>query len=68
MKDSKLNFRLLLKLIVPLVLLFCLAAYQLAFKKTWESYKVYKELDNVARDAEDSEHQPGLLTLPVKQA
>ena len=58
MKDSKLNFRLLLKLIAPLMLLFCVAAYQLAFKKTWESYKVYKELEDVAQDAEDLSISP----------
>jgi hypothetical protein len=58
MKDSKLNFRLLLKLMLPIVLLFCIAAYQLAFKKTWKSYQVYKELGDVARGAEDLSISP----------
>lgn len=58
MKAKGLNFRLLLKLIFPIVLLFCLAAYQLAFKKTWESYQVYKELDDVANGAESLSISP----------
>lgn len=44
MKNKTLDYTLILKLLVPMVLLLLLGLYQLAFKKTWESYREYRLL------------------------
>ncbi|MBB5440948.1 hypothetical protein HDC92_004652 [Pedobacter sp. AK017] len=41
MKNKTLDYTLVLKLVIPLMLLLLLASYQLAFKRTWESYRTY---------------------------
>ncbi|HKG08718.1 MAG TPA: hypothetical protein VKB19_19770 [Pedobacter sp.] len=50
MKDNKVNYHLLLKLILPAGLLLCFTAYQLAFKKTVESYLTYTILKDAASE------------------
>ena len=52
MKANALNYRLILKFIVPIILLLVMAAYQLAFKKTWESYQQYRELNQADQQAD----------------
>lgn len=59
MKAKGPNFRLLLKWSIPIGILFCLAAYQLAFKKTWESYQIYAELEQAEQSAEALSVNPG---------
>lgn len=44
MKNKILDYTLILKLVVPILLLLLLVCYQLAFKKTWESYREYSLL------------------------
>ncbi|WP_316812820.1 hypothetical protein [Pedobacter heparinus] len=44
MKNKALDYTLILKLLIPMMLLLLLACYQLAFKKTWESYREYSLL------------------------
>ena len=59
MKASGINFKLLLKWIIPLGIMLCLAAYQLAFKKTWERYQAYQELSDAEQSAEALSVSPG---------
>lgn len=62
MKNKALDYTLLLKLIIPLLALLLFACYQLAFKKTLDSYQEYTLLKEEGANAENLSVSP-LYTL-----
>lgn len=59
MKTKTTNYRLVLKMAPVLILLMGLVCWQLAFKKTWAAYGLYRQLTAVAAPAAELGISPG---------
>lgn len=67
MKNKALDYTLVLKLIVPIMVLLLLAAYQLAFKKTWQSYREYNLLKAQGLNTENLSVSPIYTLARIKK-
>lgn len=67
MKNKTLDYTLVLKLIVPILLLLLLGIYQLAFKKTWESYRDYALLKAQGANMENLSVSPLYTMARIKK-
>lgn len=67
MKNKTLDYTLLLKLIVPIMVLLLLASYQLAFKKTWQCYQEYAVLKEQGASAAHLSVSPAYTQERIKK-
>nr|WP_121273818.1 hypothetical protein [Pedobacter schmidteae] len=67
MKNKALDYTLLLKLIVPILVLLLLASYQLAFKKTWQCYGEYVVLKEQGTSAAHLSVSPAYTEERIKK-